>query len=182
MTVSKFAAGLGNADIPDEYLVDPQPVSHTSQHSCLHVSHRESGCSNSVAAQVMSNYSCSIDTSGKLVARLPDNTTACGRLWISGVDRQVSQMPCVGLCSCLHSWITRMHTNAIWRITTRLCGQQHAHSKHMHLAFMHAPTDRLWVVLAQASRLKGGLDGTYTLESCHDGRPLYRRQSSPAGT
>jgi hypothetical protein len=75
----------------------------------------------------------------------------------------------------------RVHTDAIQRTTTRLCGQQHAHSKHMHLA-QFAPTDGLWVVLAQASRLKGGLDGTYTLESCHDGKPLYRRQSSPAGT
>jgi iron-regulated transporter 1 len=33
----------------------------------------------------------------------------------------------------------------------------------------------------QADLLPGGLDGVYKLFACHDGRPAYKRQKSPAG-
>mmetsp|Transcript_8067 Transcript_8067/g.20172 ORF Transcript_8067/g.20172 Transcript_8067/m.20172 type:complete len:356 (-) Transcript_8067:826-1893(-) len=32
----------------------------------------------------------------------------------------------------------------------------------------------------QADKLKGGLDGVYQLVSCYNGKPMYRRKSSPA--
>ena len=32
-----------------------------------------------------------------------------------------------------------------------------------------------------AKKLAGGLDGTYAVWSCENGRPLYRRDQSPAG-
>jgi hypothetical protein len=32
-----------------------------------------------------------------------------------------------------------------------------------------------------AKKLAGGLDGTYALWSCENGRPLYKREQSPAG-
>lgn len=34
---------------------------------------------------------------------------------------------------------------------------------------------------ADASKLTGGLDGVYKLTGCHNGRPLYKREKSPAG-
>ncbi|GLI62884.1 hypothetical protein VaNZ11_005657 [Volvox africanus] len=33
----------------------------------------------------------------------------------------------------------------------------------------------------QADKLNGGLDGVYKLTSCYNGKPMYKRQSSPAG-
>lgn len=33
----------------------------------------------------------------------------------------------------------------------------------------------------QADKLKGGLDGVYQLESCFNGKPMYKRKNSPAG-
>lgn len=33
----------------------------------------------------------------------------------------------------------------------------------------------------QADKLKGGLDGVYQLQSCYNGKPMYRRKNSPAG-
>ena len=33
----------------------------------------------------------------------------------------------------------------------------------------------------QADKLTGGVDGVYSLVSCYNGKPLYRRQKSPAG-
>ena len=37
------------------------------------------------------------------------------------------------------------------------------------------------VILAQADKLAGGLDGVYQLLSCYNGKPMYRRKDSPAG-
>lgn len=42
-------------------------------------------------------------------------------------------------------------------------------ARHVHALFM------------QADKLKGGLDGIYQLVSCYNGKPMYRRKSSPAG-
>ena len=33
----------------------------------------------------------------------------------------------------------------------------------------------------QADKLTGGLDGAYKLVSCYNGKPMYRRNKSPAG-
>lgn len=33
----------------------------------------------------------------------------------------------------------------------------------------------------QADQLPGGIDGIYTLVSCKNGRPMYRRKESPPG-
>lgn len=33
----------------------------------------------------------------------------------------------------------------------------------------------------QADKLTGGLDGTYKMASCYNGKPMYKRNKSPAG-
>ncbi len=37
------------------------------------------------------------------------------------------------------------------------------------------------LVHLQADQLPGGIDGIYTLTSCKNGRPMYRRKESPPG-
>lgn len=45
-----------------------------------------------------------------------------------------------------------------------------------------APCDlKIEGVDKQADLLKGGLDGVYKISSCFNGKPLYKRQNSPAG-
>lgn len=40
---------------------------------------------------------------------------------------------------------------------------------------------RIAGVDAQAGALPGGIDGVYKITGCHNGKPFYRRESSPAG-